>query len=329
MRIGVLTAGGDCPGLNAGIDAAVEYICAARATPVLIDRGFAGLVDATTLDLDHTVLRAAAARGGTVLRTSRTKIASDESVRAAAAGAQRLGLDGLVVFGGDGSLQGAGHIARTGLPVVGIPKTIDDDIAGTDAAIGFDTAVNTSVGLVDRVYDTARSHGTRFVVETMGRRSGFLAAASADALGVRAAVPEARWDVLAAQATLDRDGVLIVAESAWAVDLPPRSTAPNGKPVVGGAAAALVDALVRSGCPDLRSVVLGHTVRGGPPTRVDRSLARAFAVRACAQVCSGSSGLVVLRHGVVEVEPPADGPLRKFLTPTDRVWATAVLHATA
>lgn len=303
-RIGVLTAGGDVPGLSVGISEVCSRVMHSGATPILIPDGFAGLQQSRTVDFDMNDLHWASRRGGSLIGSSRTKVKDDESVGACHSGAENLKLDGLIVFGGDGSLQGAAHLARTGLCVVGIPKTVDNDIGATDRCIGFDTAVETGLRLVEQIDDTRWSHSTNFIVEVMGRRSGWLAAGIAQAAGVAGViVPESEWSVRAVLDRLSspRGGIIVVAEAAWSNDLGALRLAPNGKPVVGGVGQILADTLAMSGAVAVRSVVLGHTLRGGSPVASDRLLARSFAATAARCALEGRSAMVRFRHGRVEV----------------------------
>ncbi len=183
-RIGVLTSGGDAPGMNAAIRAVVRTAIYHGYQVVGIRRGFAGLLAGDMEPLELGSVADIIHRGGTVLRTAR----SDEFATAAgqALAYEHLlatGIQGLVVIGGDGSLQGAEALARSGMPVIGVPATIDNDVAGTDLTIGFDTAINTAVAAIDRIRDTATSHERTFIIEVMGRHSGHIAVAAGLAAG--------------------------------------------------------------------------------------------------------------------------------------------------
>jgi len=190
MRVGVLTGGGDCPGLNAVIRAVTKSLIGQNQAEVIgIEDGFLGLAEGRTRPLDWDSVSGLTARGGTVLGTTNRfdPLASEQTAHAVLANARALGLHALVAIGGDGTMTIAHALAQRGLPCVGVPKTIDNDIEGTDRSFGFDTAVATITEALDRVQTTAQSHGRVMIVETMGRNAGWLAleagvAGSADAI---------------------------------------------------------------------------------------------------------------------------------------------------
>lgn len=304
MRLGILTNGGDCPGLNRGIMDALRHVQSSGAEAVLLSRGFESLVNVgygappASVIVPHELIdrRQVIRSGGTFLQSSRLYV--PDHISAAVAGAAILGIDGLIVFGGDGSLRGGSHLSDAGLVVAGVPKTIDNDIAETERSVGFLTAVDTGLDAVERIYDTARSHRTAFLVETMGRRSGILAAAialAADADGV--CLPEHPIAVSTLTERLRPGSIVVVAEGAWCDALGERTRDAHGRPVIGGIGDALATHIAPQTTVALRSVSLGHILRGGPPNAADRATASALGILAANLALAGSSGLAVVRDG--------------------------------
>ena len=263
-RIGVLTSGGDAPGMNAAIRAVVRKGIFQGNEILGVKRGFAGLIEGDVESLSLGSVADVIQRGGTILLTARSKEFTTPDGRAQAfASARRAGIDGLVVIGGDGSFRGAFALHQeTGLPVVCIPATIDNDIPGTDYTIGFDTAVNTVVDAINKIRATATSHERTFVVEVMGRHSGFIALTAGLAGGAESIlIPEIPFDLDAVCRRLlrgvrrgKRHSIIIVAEGA------------------GSAAAIASEIKSRTGF-DTKITILGHIQRGGAPTAFDRILA--------------------------------------------------------
>ena len=192
MKIAVLTSGGDAPGMNAAVRAVVRTAFARRWEVVGIEAGYKGLLEARFRTLGNRGVGGILQRGGTVLGTARsTQFATPEGQELAASGLKKAGVEGLVVIGGEGSLSGAWRLQELGVKVVGIPATIDNDVFGTDTAIGVDTALNAALEAIDRIKDTASSHQRAHVVEVMGRRCGYLALISGIAGGAEVVlVPE-------------------------------------------------------------------------------------------------------------------------------------------
>jgi ATP-dependent phosphofructokinase / diphosphate-dependent phosphofructokinase len=317
-RIGLLTGGGDCPGLNALICAAVSRLEETGQHPVLLRDGFLSLVKAAAgEDVEYPVSALDRMRfpraGGTVIGSSRTRLKND-MLDAAEAGVQRLRLDGLIAVGGDGSLKSAHRLAHV-LPVAAVPKTIDNDVHATEFSLGFQTAVQTAVDAIERIQDTASSHGSAFLVEVMGRRSGFLAAAAAEACAIAGViVPEQPWTLEALREVLRPGAVVVVGEGAWQEEV--------GKPENERQLSGIVERLLRIldgglNVP-LRGAVLGHTLRGGPPCAADRLLAASFARHAVDTVVEKRSALVVHRNSrttTVDIEEASSG--RRFLSEKD------------
>lgn len=266
QRIGVLTSGGDAPGMNATIRAIVRSADHYGVSCVGVRDGWNGAIDGLIEPLDSRSVSGVLAHGGTLLGTVRSKQFMEESGRAKAAAAlSEADVDGLVVIGGNGSYRGALALHREhGVPVAGIPGTIDNDIAGTDATLGFDTAVNTALEAVDRIRDTATSHRRLFFIEVMGRQSGQLALATAVAGGAtEAVVPERTTDLVA-----------LAEHIRGAFDLGKRFclvVVAEGEAT--GGATALAEKLSATLEIDYRVATLGHLQRGGSPTARDRLLA--------------------------------------------------------
>lgn len=321
MRIGILTSGGDCSGLNSGIYEAYTRLEDAGHEPVLIPDGFAGLQRAENLVIDRDSLWMYAKQGGSVLGSSRTKLQDPEPLNHALKGSRELRLDGLVVFGGDGSLQGAARLVRAGLLTVGVPKTIDSDVGCTEETIGFYTAVQVGCESVERIDDSRRSHRSAFLVEVMGRRSGFLAASIARASGASGVlIPESPWSLnnLASRFAPLKGGLVVVSESAWSDDLGPARLAKNGKPIVGGVVEHIAKALTDIGVERVRTATLGHALRGGSPTAADRLLARDLTAVAISGIFRNESGVAVKKEGQCLLAPPeAAFEPRRFMSDKD------------
>jgi len=267
-RIGLLTSGGDAPGMNANIRAIVRTAMARGVGVVGIRNGFAGLIEEDVVEMDSASVGGIVNRGGTILGTARCAEFMEPEGRAKAAETLRKhAIEGLIVCGGDGSFRGAHALWKEhGIPVIGTPGTIDNDLAGTDFTIGFDTAVNTALEAIDRIRDTAESHRRIFVVEVMGRHAGFIALATAIGGGADAVlVPEIPPDMPAILAMLHerfemgkRFSLVVVAEGVTI----------DGYP--GGG--SLGHILKKEGL-DCRVSIIGHQQRGGAPTALDREIA--------------------------------------------------------
>ena len=314
MRIGVLTGGGDCPGLNAVIRAVTKSLLRQCGAEVVgIEDGFAGLMGHTPRNrvLDWSSVSGILMQGGTILGTTNkaNPMGSAEATAQTLAHVQQLGLDALVVIGGDGSMAIAHGLAQHGVPIVGVPKTIDNDIVGCDRSFGFDTAVATVTEALERIQTTGQSHSRVMIVETMGRYAGWIAleagiAGAADVI----LIPEVDHDIEAvARRCRDREQrerytVICVGEGAkpvggaWTVE---RQIADSPDPIrLGGVAHALRDRLQPLLHSEVRSTVLGHVQRGGSPTPFDRVLATQFGNQA-AQLVMGRqfNRMVTLQAG--------------------------------
>ena len=317
MRIGLLTAGGDCPGLNAVIRGVVARARQHGADVVGILEGWDGLMEGRFRPLDRDAVRGILQRGGTILGTSRRDpyVHGDgaASVRGAIDGE---GLDGLIVVGGDGTLRSALGLWEEGVPLVGVPKTIDNDIPGTDVTFGFDTAVQIATEAIDRITTTAESHDRVMVVEVMGRTCGWIATYAGVAAGADAIlVPEEPYDLSELAELLRtrvaggrRYSVVVVAEG---VAPPPGAqiVAPLdafGFERLGGVSSVIAAELERLTGFEARVTVLGYVQRGGTPSAADRVLGSRLGVAAADLAVSGAFGRMVALRGTEIVDVPLD-----------------------
>jgi ATP-dependent phosphofructokinase / diphosphate-dependent phosphofructokinase len=321
MKVGLLTGGGDCPGLNAVIRAVVQQIVTEGGSCLGILEGWRGLVQNMTCPLPLTATDGIISQGGTLLGSSRTNPYRnpDSEVTALRENFLRLELDGLVVIGGDDTLGVALRLHNDfGLPVVGIPKTIDNDLLVTDFSFGFDTAINVVTEAVDRLRTTAESHRRIVVVETMGRHSGWIACFSGLAVGADyILVPEVPIDLPHLVEVLSRRhsagkkyGIVIVAEGARLPDQGPLTLDdqpdPSGHLRLGGIGGVIRAAIEKRTGIETRSVALGHLQRGGPPTASDRILATRLGLAASRLVLQRRFGKLATLLGGRIVEIPMD-----------------------
>lgn len=281
--IGLFTSGGDAPGMNAAIRAVVRTGLYYDLKVFGINRGYDGLVKGDLFEMDAKSVANIIQRGGTVLKTARSKeFLTVEGRQQAFDRLQEFGIDALVAIGGDGTFTGAKKfIEEHNIPIIGIPGTIDNDLQGTDFTIGYDTAINTVVDAVDKIRDTAESHDRVFIVEVMGRDSGLIALRSGIGIGAEAIlIPEAKMDFTKMLNRLDKtrknksSRIIIVAEGDE------------------GGGAFEVAERVQSRFPhyDVRVSVLGHIQRGGKPSCMDRVLASRLGVAAVEGLIAGRSG---------------------------------------
>jgi 6-phosphofructokinase 1 len=318
-KLGILTSGGDAPGMNAAIRAVVRTAATLGIGVVAYRDGFCGLVDDVSTPLDINDVGNILQRGGTIIGTSRCPEFHDPKVRARAVEQMRAaGIDGLIVVGGDGSFRGAHALmAEHDVAVAGLTGTIDNDIPGTDETIGFHTAVDTAVRAIDKVRDTSESTGMMFFIEVMGRTSGAIAVATGVACGAAAVfVPgacesvEAVADLVRARdARGARSHIVIVAEGdelGGAMDVGRQVGTQLDKPY--------------------RTVILGHIQRGGSPVARDRIIATWTAERAVASLARGRSGMMAGMSGGDPVEVPLadvfDGQVAPF---DDRLLQLAMI----
>ena len=307
-RLGVLTSGGDAPGMNAAIRATVRAATVHGITTVGYIDGFSGFVAGEFQVLDDRSVGNIIQRGGTFIGTARCAEFNDKAVRAAAVRQMRSDeVEALVVIGGDGSFRGAVALHEDeGVAVAGIPGTIDNDITGTDETVGFDTAVNTAVLAIDQVRDTSESTGMMFFVEVMGRRSGALALNTAVAAGAAGVlVPEKNEEISSLVARLKesmergkRSHIIVVAKADEA-----------------GGAFGIAEKVGAALSQPFRVVVLGHVQRGGRPTARDRIIASEAGVLAVEALVAGRSGMMIGRSEGRSVEFPLREAVRAVRSP--------------
>jgi 6-phosphofructokinase 1 len=321
QRIGVVTGGGDCPGLNAVIRA-VAKAAARRGWETLgILGGYEGLLEPRrTIPLDYRAISGLLVRGGTILGTAnRGKFSAKtghgdsrqlptELLQGVKDGMQALGLSALVSIGGDGSLSIAGQMHAFGIPIVGVPKTIDNDLAGTLMTFGFDSAVACATDALDRLHTTAESHDRIMVLEVMGRYAGWIALYAAIAGGADVVlIPEVPFQydrVVAKVAERERQGrrftIVVVAEGAreqGATFVTRAGQEANREAHLGGIGAVVTAELEKRTGKEARTCVLGHLQRGGSPTTLDRLLCSVFGASAVGLIAAGQFGKMVAWTG--------------------------------
>ena len=321
MKIGVLTGGGDCPGLNAVIRGIVIRGIQFGYDFVGIKDGWLGLLKGDIIDLTRENTSAILPRGGTILGTSRTNpMKKEEDKGLLLNNIEELGLDVIVAIGGDDTLGVASKLNDLGVKTVGVPKTIDNDLSGTDFTFGFDTAVGIISEALDRLHTTAEAHHRAMVVETMGRHAGWLAlygglAGGADII----LIPEEPFDIETVCNTVRRDRdngknftIVVAAEGAHPKEAggmikKDKPTDAFGNVALGGVGDLLAAEIEKRTGVETRSVVLGHIQRGGTPTAYDRILATRYGVAAIELVHSGKFGhMVALRGNSIESVPLKD-----------------------
>lgn len=282
--IGVLTSGGDAPGMNAAMRAVVRAGTFYNLRVMGIKRGYNGLMNGDMVEMDARSVSDVLQRGGTSLFTARClEFKEPAGVKKAYDVAKVFGLDGLVVIGGDGSFRGAKDLCAAGLPTVAIPATIDNDIDCSEYTLGYDTCLNTVIEAVDKIRDTSASHDRCSVIEVMGRNAGYIAANAAIACGADVVlIPEKEWDfdkdvirpILAGKARGKRHSIVVVAEG------------------IGGVIELAKEIEEKTGM-ESRASILGHVQRGGSPTVRDRVTASAMGVHAVKLLLEGKSNRIV------------------------------------
>jgi ATP-dependent phosphofructokinase / diphosphate-dependent phosphofructokinase len=311
MKIGVLTGGGDCPGLNAVIRAVVR-----KGTFHYEDEfvgfmeGWRGLLEDKTMELDLATVGGILPRGGTILRTSRTNPAKrPDGLQRCAETLKKHGCEALIAIGGDDTLSVAKKLFDKGLKVVGVPKTIDNDLAGTDFTFGFDTAVDVATEAIDRVHTTAEAHNRVIVVEVMGRDSGWIATYSGIAGGADVIlIPEVPFDIDQVAETIRQRhargryfSIVVAAEGAKFAGgnetLPAAGLDEFGHARLGGIGSVLAQEIEKRTGFESRSVVLGHIQRGGSPSAFDRVLATRYGLGAIDMVHRGEFGQMAALRG--------------------------------
>ncbi len=284
-KIGVLTSGGDAPGMNAAVRAVARAALSRGMEVVGIQRGYVGLLNREFVEMSATTVSGIIQRGGTFLYTARCpEFRNMEGVKKGKAVCEEIGLEGLVVIGGDGSFRGAGDLSSLGIPCIGVPGTIDNDIQCTEYTIGYDTAMNTAVEMIDKLRDTTQSHDRCSVVEVMGRRAGYIAVNVAIATGAEAAITlERPYDLNAIAAKMtktssQKDGkhhfILVVAEGVGQTE----NIAREIQEMTG---------------IESRATILGHVQRGGAPTVRDRIVATEMGYHAVELLSEGIGNRIV------------------------------------
>ena len=336
-RIGLLTGGGDCPGLNAVIRAVVHKGTRVHGHEFVgFQSGWAGLLENDAVPLDLEAVRGILHRGGTILGTSRTNpYRVDGGVDRVMETLEARGIDALIPIGGEDTLGVAGRLSEAGVPVVGVPKTIDNDLAGTDNTFGFQTAVQIATDAIDRLHTTAESHDRVIVCEVMGRHAGWIAVHAGMAGGADVIlVPERPFDVdevcghLRRRSAAGRNfSIVVVAEGATPKDGGTQSayetTDAFGHQRLGGIAFMLEKEIADRTGFDARMTILGHVQRGGTPVAYDRVLATRFGVAAADAVEAGRFGMMTSLRGTEIELVPLEDALRepKLLDP--RLYETA------
>ena len=284
-RIGVLTSGGDAPGMNALIRSVVRSASANDISVLGIRRGYSGLINGDIIEMGARSVDGIIRKGGTMLYTARCKeMLTEEGLQKAADTCRYLGIDGLICCGGDGTFRGAQALSRKGVPCIGVPGTIDNDIGCSDYTIGFDTACNTAIECIDKLRDTMQSHERCSVVEVMGRRAGHLALQVGCAVGATAiCLPERQLDFDTEIVERMRMGrikgrnhhIIIVAEGY-------------------GSAQDVADQIHEATGIDTRVTILGHIQRGGSPSAMDRVMATRMGYAAVRALMEGKTNRVVV-----------------------------------
>lgn len=337
-RLGILTSGGDCPGLNALIRGAVlSGIISHGYDFVGFRDGWHGVLVGDTMPLPRPAVRGIARLGGTMLGTSRTNPLKDGGVEAVLGSLQRLDVDGIIAVGGEGTLAAAKILSEQGIKVIGVPKTIDNDLDATDFTFGFDTAVQTATEAIDRLRTTGESHHRCMIAEVMGRNAGWIALHAGMASGAHAIlIPEqqvplaqvVRW--VESARDRGRAPLVVVAEAfvPEGQDAPyaPRGLDTFGRPRLGGIALYLEQELQSLTGIESRATILGYIQRGGAPTAFDRILATRLGIAAVDSAISNRWGTMVSLRGTDIVNVGFEAALGRLKTvPEQRYREAAVL----
>jgi 6-phosphofructokinase 1 len=337
MRVGVLTGGGDCPGLNAVIRAIVRTgveECGYEFTG--FRDGWRGPLEGDTMPLDVQAVRGILPRGGTILGTSRTNPLGESAAAGGRSGLERikdnlasLGIDAMVAIGGEDTLGVAARLYEQGVKVVGVPKTIDNDLGATDYTFGFDTAVNIAMEAIDRLHTTAESHHRALIVEVMGRNAGWIALHAGLAGGANVIlIPEQPFDIEQVCGWVEHRfqtryaPIVVVAEGAHpksGAEVAEEQRDAFGHVRYGGVGQMLASEIEQRTGKEARVAVLGHIQRGGTPTAFDRVLATRFGVHAIRAVADGAFGaMVALRATDIVRVPIATATSELKLVPPER-----------
>ncbi|WBU37172.1 6-phosphofructokinase [Homoserinibacter sp. YIM 151385] len=338
MSIGILTSGGDCPGLNAVIRAAVlKGITAHDLEFVGFRNGWKGVVEGDTIPLGRPQVMGISKQGGTILGTSRTNPFEGGGAERVAEVMQEQGIDSIIAIGGEGTLAAAKRLTDAGIRIVGVPKTVDNDLSATDYTFGFDTAVQIATEAMDRLRTTGDSHGRCMVAEVMGRHVGWIALHSGMAAGAHAIlIPERKTTMdeltewVESARSRGRAPLIVVAEG-FKLDTmddahSERGLDAFGRPRLGGIGDILAPEIEARTGMETRSTTLGHIQRGGTPSAYDRVLATRYGMAAIDSVLEGHWGRMVALRGTNIVHVPFEDALGRLKTvPQSRYEEAAIL----
>ncbi len=337
MKVGILTGGGDCPGLNAVIRAVVKKGTRLGYEFVGIKDGWKGLIDGRVEPLPASRVSGILPRGGTILGTSRTNpLKKEEDTKKTIENIKALGLDALIAIGGDDTLGVAARLFEMGINTVGVPKTIDNDLSGTDVTFGFDTAVGIVTEALDRLHSTTESHHRVMVVEVMGRHAGWIAVHGGMAGGADyILIPEKPFDVQSVVDVVEKRraegknfSIIVAAEGAYPKEAGGMITKEKeldafGHARLGGVGEFLAEEIEKRVGVETRFVVLGHLQRGGTPTAYDRVLATRYGIKAVELIEESRFGRMVALRGSDIIDVCLDEATAKTRTVDDELYAIA------
>ena len=326
-RVGVLTGGGDCPGLNSVIRAVVRYADKEGYKVIGVKNGWKGMIENDTMDIDTDSVSGILPKGGTILGTSRTNPYKTEGqVEKVKANFKKMGLEALIAIGGEDTLGVASKLCKEGLNIVGAPKTIDNDLSGTDVTFGFDTAINIATEAIDRLHTTAESHRRVMVVEVMGRHAGWIAVEAGLAGGADVIlIPEVPIDIEEVCKLLKKRhargksfSIVVVAEGAkfkkGKLIKQEEKLDAFGHIRLGGIGHRLSEEIEKRAKIETRVTVLGHLQRGGTPTAFDRVLGTRFGIKAMELVLNKDYGKMVALVGTRVTAVPLEKAVSKLKT---------------
>jgi len=338
--IGLLTGGGDCPGLNPVIRAVTRRAILGGLNVVGIKNGWDGLIRGVTTPLNLNAVSGILPKGGTILGTSRTNpYKNSEDIQKLLATYRALQLDALIAVGGEDTLGVAAKLLKEGLKIVGVPKTIDNDLSRTDYTFGFDTAVNVAMEAIDRLHTTAESHHRIMVIEVMGRHAGWIATCAGIAGGADVIlIPEEPIDTTAVCEVIKKRhargkdfSIVVVAEGAQFKDgtmvAKEEKRDAFGHVRLGGIGHVLGDLIEEQTGFETRVTVLGHIQRGGSPTAFDRVLGTRFGVKAVELVLEGTFGTMVSLQGNKVIAVPLDHSTLAMKTVDEELYTMAKLFS--
>ncbi len=338
MRIGVLTGGGDCPGLNAVIRAVVRKGEGVYGHNIVgFNHGWLGVIECQSMELNAENTRGTLRRGGTILGTSRTNpYKTDNGVTRVLDTLGRERIDALIAIGGEDTLGVAAKLGSDGAQIVGVPKTIDNDVSATDFTFGFNTAVQIATDAIDRLHTTAQSHDRVMIVEVMGRHAGWIATYSGLAGGADVIlIPEEPFDIGEVCEQLEhrhrraKFSIVVVAEGAVPVEGTMQTQSEEvdefGHVRLGGISNRIQPEIERLTGFETRVTILGHVLRGGTPTAFDRVLASRFGIEAIDAVHEGDFGKMVALRGTNIVRVPIEEGVRELKTVDQKLFDTAAV----